>query len=127
MTMILSLLEKAQENIDAADLLSGRQHYEIAASRAYYAMFYIAEALLFSKGLAFSSHSAVIAAYGKEFAKTNLLCPDYHRYLIEAFETRQVSDYDIDVEISGKRSTEILERAKSFLKAAKSYLIDQPG
>jgi hypothetical protein len=34
MTMILSLLEKAQENIEAADLLSSQEHYEIAATRA---------------------------------------------------------------------------------------------
>jgi uncharacterized protein (UPF0332 family) len=90
-------------------------------------MFYIAEALLFSKGLAYSSHSAVTTAYGKEFAKTNLLRPDFHRYLIEAFETRQVSDYEIDVDITENRSTEILEQAKAFLVAAKAYLIDHPG
>ena len=35
-----------------------------AASRAYYAMFYAAEALLQSRGLAFSKHSAVHAAFG---------------------------------------------------------------
>jgi len=36
------------------------------------------ETLLLSKGLTFSSHSAVIAAYGKGFAKTGLLDPKFH-------------------------------------------------
>jgi uncharacterized protein (UPF0332 family) len=41
-----------------------------AASRAYYAMFSAARALLLSQGLDFSSHSAVIAAFGQHFAKS---------------------------------------------------------
>ncbi len=68
-------MQKAHENIAAAEVLLQENFPEIAASRAYYAMFYIAEILLFSKGLTFSSHSAVISAFGKEFAKTGLLIP----------------------------------------------------
>jgi uncharacterized protein (UPF0332 family) len=64
------LLEKAKENIKAAELLLSQGFEEISASRAYYAMFYLAEALLHSRDLSFSSHSAVIAAFGKEFLKT---------------------------------------------------------
>jgi len=81
MNQINALVEKAGENITVAELLLQQRHYDISASRAYYAMFYLAEALLYSKGMAFSSHSAVIAAYGREFAKTNLLLPDHHRSL----------------------------------------------
>jgi uncharacterized protein (UPF0332 family) len=42
---------------------------DFAASRAYYSLFYIASALLLSRGLSFSSHSGVIANFGKEFAR----------------------------------------------------------
>ena len=66
MSPINFLLQKAGESIDVAELLIHQGFYDISASRSYYAMFYIAEALLFSKGLAFSSHSAVIAAFGRE-------------------------------------------------------------
>jgi uncharacterized protein (UPF0332 family) len=65
---------------------------DFAASRTYYAMFYIAEALLLTKGLSFSSHAAVIAAYGKEFSKTGLLDEKFHRYLI-AQDFRSQGDY----------------------------------
>jgi uncharacterized protein (UPF0332 family) len=51
-------------------------------------MFYIAEAFLLGEGLTFSSHSAVIAAFGREFAKTKRLPVEYHRYLINAQEKR---------------------------------------
>ena len=76
------IVQKANMNLDAAELLLEQGFLEIAASRAYYAMFYLAEALLLRKGLHFSSHSAVIASFGKEFAKTGDLDPRFHQNLI---------------------------------------------
>ncbi len=81
------LLDKAQQNLDAARLLMDGSYLEIAASRAYYSMFYAAEALLLDRGLKFSSHSAVIAAFGKEFAKRGLLDPMLHHYLVVSQNT----------------------------------------
>ena len=46
--------------------------------------------------MAFSKHSAVQAAYGKEFAKTGLLDPKYHRWFLKAFEDRLQTDYGVD-------------------------------
>ena len=47
-------------------------------------MFYLAQVLLLSRGLSFSSHAAVIAAFSKEFAKTGVLDVRFHRCLIDA-------------------------------------------
>ena len=44
------ILDKARENIQATDLLISQGFFDIAASRSYYAMFYIAEALLLRRG-----------------------------------------------------------------------------
>ena len=52
---------RAKESLAAAKLLHQSGYHGFAASRAYYAMFYMAEALLLGKNLAFSKHSAVIA------------------------------------------------------------------
>jgi len=65
---IMAQINKAQESLSAAELLLDQGYGEFAASRAYYAMFYIAEALLASRGQSYSSHAAVQAAYGREFA-----------------------------------------------------------
>jgi uncharacterized protein (UPF0332 family) len=40
------LLDKAIDTIEAAEILVDNEKADIAAGRAYYAMFYIAEALL---------------------------------------------------------------------------------
>ncbi|WP_242041241.1 HEPN domain-containing protein [Leptolyngbya sp. FACHB-261] len=59
-----ALLDKAHRSLVAAQSLIERGFYDFAVSRAYYAMFYIAEALLDLEGLSFSSHAAVISAFG---------------------------------------------------------------
>jgi uncharacterized protein (UPF0332 family) len=86
------LLDKALDAIEAAEGLTNMGKAEIAAGRAYYAMFYVAEALLNEKGLQFGRHGDVIGAYGKHFSKTKVLDQKFHRWLIEGFDTRMVGD-----------------------------------
>ena len=67
------LIEKAEESWKAAKILSESAMHGFAASRAYYSMFYIAQAFLLEEDLTFSSHSAVIGTFGRIFAKTERL------------------------------------------------------
>lgn len=48
-----ALLDKGRENLRAAALLRREGFLDIAASRAYYAMFYAAEALLLARARPF--------------------------------------------------------------------------
>src|SRR3990172_8082988 len=91
---------RAKESLAAAELLHQSGYYGFAASRAYYAMFYMAEALLLGKNLAFSKHSAVIAAFGKHFVKKGIVSPEYHRYLISSLELRHAGDYRGNADVS---------------------------
>jgi uncharacterized protein (UPF0332 family) len=125
MSQIEPYIHKAVESIEVAEMLIQQGYYDISASRSYYAMFYLAEVLLFTKGLAYSSHSAVIAAFGKEFAKPNLLAPEHHRNLRDGFETRQIGDYSLDACVSEEKARNVLNWAKEFLVAAKEYLASQ--
>ena len=76
------LIAKAQDSLKAARVLTNEGLYDFAISRAYYTMFYVAEAFLLSEGLSFSKHSAVIAKFGEYFARTNRIPNVYHRYLM---------------------------------------------
>jgi uncharacterized protein (UPF0332 family) len=58
-----ALLEKAERSLDATRVLIGSGYYDFSSSRAYYAMFYCAEALLLAKDLKFAKHSAVDMRY----------------------------------------------------------------
>ncbi|NEQ43065.1 MAG: HEPN domain-containing protein [Leptolyngbya sp. SIOISBB] len=48
---VQALIAKAKESLAASQLLTANGLHDFAASRAYYTMFYIAEAFLWNKGL----------------------------------------------------------------------------
>jgi uncharacterized protein (UPF0332 family) len=80
-------LKKANNALSASEALVSEELFDDAISRAYYAMFYAAKALLIRDGvIAGSKHSAVVAAFGREYAKTGKIEPRYHQMLIEDFE-----------------------------------------
>jgi uncharacterized protein (UPF0332 family) len=112
------LLLKAQQSLDAANLLLCNDYPDYAVSRAYYTMFYIASAFLLGDGLGFSKHSGVIAAFGREFAKPQRISPEFHRYLIEAQELRTAGDYGQINTITIDQATEQIDRAEQFLAIA---------
>jgi uncharacterized protein (UPF0332 family) len=116
------LLRKARRSIEVARSIEAGGSFDFSVSRAYYAMFYCAQALLFNRGLSFSKHSAVIAAFGKEFIKSGILPPQFHKYLSEAFDDRMRGDYDLVAVITAEKSQETLKRAEEFLKATEDYL-----
>ncbi len=117
-----ALVRKSRRSIAAARRLSEQGDHDFAASRAYFAMFYLAEALLLARGLAFSKHSAVIAAFGQHFVKTGKFSPDHHAALRKAFDERNVGDYDYLGSISVETAAELLKNAESFANVAEAYL-----
>lgn len=118
------LLAKARRAIAAARALLDSESPEFASGRAYYAMFYVAEALLHERGERFRRHSAVHAAYGKTFAKTGLLDPEFHRWLLRAFEARLENDYGFDATASEDEVRSMLKQAQTFLAVASQFLTD---
>jgi uncharacterized protein (UPF0332 family) len=119
---IEALLRKASESLRASQLLSREGYSDFAAARAYYAMFYAAQALLLGRNLSYSKHSAVIAAFGKEFAKTGPLNPKYHRYLIDAQDYRNLCDYGIGPALTAERAEDVIRWAGEFVVAAAEEL-----
>lgn len=116
------ILEKAGQSLAAAKHLLAGCYHDFAASRAYYAMFYAAQALLEGKGLSFSKHSAVIAAFGKHFASTGAIPEELHRWLIKAQELRHSADYGNVNEVSGEEAQSVITRAEEFLETAKQII-----
>jgi uncharacterized protein (UPF0332 family) len=120
--VIQAFFTKAFASLEAAELLGEQGFYGFAVSRAYYAMFYAAEALLYMRNLSFKSHSGVIAAFGKEFSKTKELDPKYHRYLMDAEDYRYQGDYAVGKEVTHSQYQESIIWAREFIAAAQSYL-----
>lgn len=122
----IALLRKAAESLRAAELLATNELFDLAASRAYYTMFYVAEAFLLNEGLTFSSHAAVISAFGRDFARTGRVPVEFHRYLIDAQDLRNQGDYDIDSAITEAEANQLIAQAEQFLELAERLLGDFP-
>jgi len=118
-------LDKALDAIEVAEGILDMNKPEFAAGRAYYAMFYVAEALLAEKGLEFSTHGQVIGAYGLHFAKTKALDPKFHRWLVDGFDVRVTGDYNIDETVGAEIVANLINQAREFLEAARGYLEKQ--
>jgi uncharacterized protein (UPF0332 family) len=116
---------KAKESLIASKLLADHQLYDFAGSRAYYTMFYIAEAFLWQQGFSFSSHGAVIAKFGQEIAKKGIVPLEFHRYLIDAQDKRTQADYNIDTEVklSQDEVQRLIEQGKIFIQWAETILL----
>lgn len=113
------LLDKADRSLHAAERLLEGGEAEFAVSRAYYAMFYAAEALLNEKDLRFRKHGGVHGAFGEHFAKTGLLDAKYHRWLLEAFDKRVSGDYDVESLMTRDDARTTIEQAREFLQEAR--------
>ena len=85
-------------------------------------MFYCVEALLLTKDLRFSKHSAVIAYFGKEFVKKGLMSKELYKYLVEAFNKRQKGDYKATTMSNKEEAKDMIRKAEIFLKKTKEYL-----
>lgn len=85
-------------------------------------MLYVAQALLSTRGLEFSKHTAVHAAFGREFARTGDLDPKFHRALLDAFRARQTVMYDVTVEFSADAAEALISRGEEFLSAGRAHV-----
>lgn len=115
-----SYLSRAGDSLDAAELLLSGGFHDIAVSRAYYAMFYIAEAFLASRELAYSKHSGLIGIVGREFAKTGIVPAQFHRYLIRGQELRLLADYR-GTPLPDEEARIQINRGREFLTFAEGY------
>ena len=122
MNVVRRYLSRAQEALRAARILLDAGMPRDAASRGYYAFFYAASAALASRGLEYSKHSAVIAAFGRELVKTGLVDARYHAALREPFDIRNVADYRLSVEVPPDQARQLLAKAEEFVEAMRALV-----
>jgi uncharacterized protein (UPF0332 family) len=116
------MLQKAERFIQSAELLANEGDFDSAASRLYYAMYFIAETLLAAKDLTFSSHRGLISAFGQHFAKTGEMDYRFHQALIAAFGQRQLGDYSVQSGLCREDIDAMLVDAREFLAVANQWL-----
>lgn len=115
-------LEMAEERLHSSKVLLEAGSYKDSIGRSYYAMFTAIRALFAMEGQDFSKHAGVIAYFQKEFVKTGKVDRKYSKYISQAFQIRNNTDYADFFIVSAQDAKEQYEKAKEFLKVIVKYL-----
>ena len=118
-------MENAQEMLEVARLNLNNDYYGSVCNRAYFAVFYAASALLFSKGMSFGKHSAIISAFRQHFIKTGEFDVKWSGIYQRLMSHRQSSDYDINVRVEKEQAVDDLKDAQAFVEEVERWLQKQ--
>ena len=117
-------LERAVESLKAAELCLREGFVNSAASRAYYAMFQVAQCALEAQGIARSqwSHKSLHSSVNQQLIHQRKAFPRIFRdYLTVALTVRQSADYG-ESGISAKIAQRQVRRALGFVEAAQEVI-----
>jgi len=122
---IRDLIEKAEKFLSTAEQALNTGDHDSCVSRCYYAMFFMAEAMLLTKSLTASSHKGVISLFGEHFVKTKILERESGKALNDAYDKRLVGDYGVGFTVSNQQAKDLLETARNFVRKLENYLEKQ--
>lgn len=120
---LTALTHKATRSLAAAKKLFADGDCDFAVSRAYYAMFYMAEAALLHRGKAYSKHVAVINAFYHEFVATGILPKQCHADFHHAFDDRNLGDYAFMDTFPEADARALIQSAEAFLATVEKTLL----
>lgn len=122
---VLIYLEGARQALASARYNLDGEFYGVAVNRAYYAFFYASTALLLTLDIVRARHSGVLGAFREYFVKSEAFpIEDSHAYG-EAFELRNVTDYEMLGQADAAQAHEVVEHAARFIEHCEAYLTEK--
>ena len=125
MKEIRDLIKKTEKFLSTAEHALSIGDYDSCVSRCYYAMFFMAEAALLTKGLSASSHKGVISMFGRHFVKTGIFERAFGKALNDAYDKRLVGDYGVGLMVTEEEATDLLEVTRHFVWELSVFLKDR--
>ena len=113
--------DQAQEALQASRVLLEEGLYRDCISRAYYAMFDAAQALLKSDGYEAGTHKGVLVLLDKHYVKENRMPAEVSQTLRQAFDARQLADYSEDP-VPRSDAEDAVQHAERFLERIREHL-----
>jgi uncharacterized protein (UPF0332 family) len=118
-------LDRAHQDLEAAESNLHHGFYGVTVARAYYATFYATSALLASRRISRSKHSDVLSTFGKHFVRAGLMEPEFAKMLGHAFDSRLDSDYDLMFVADRTLAEDLYSDAQSLVQRAERHLRQQ--
>ena len=120
----LANLSRSEASLQAAKLLLDSDLTDDAASRAYYAVFSSATALLLQeKEVKFKSHTGLLRALSLHFVKTGRLAKKFNEDINKLAEIRNLGDYGDVERVTTEEAKWAVEAADSFVQQVKKILL----
>lgn len=115
-------MQRAEQAWRSASTLFEHELLEDSVSRAYYAVLHAAKAALIRVDAFPVTHHGVRRMFGLHLVKTGLIEAEFAVILTAGQEDRELSDYDVTVNIEEDRAQKRLSDARRFLDRIHGYL-----
>ena len=115
-------MARGDEALRAATELLQLGLYNDAVSRAYYAAYHWARALLFSEGIESKTHRGMIQLIGLHFVRTQRLPVEAATLLGQLATQREASDYTASIHFEAPEANEIVKQAGAFIALCRPLL-----
>jgi uncharacterized protein (UPF0332 family) len=117
-------LERANEDLEAAQILFENKQFRAANNRAYYSCFHAVDAVLSIEPIAFKKHKDTLAYFNKNYVHTGKFPGEVGREISKMEVIRHKSDYDDFYIASQTEAVEQIMIAKKVIILVEAYLRD---
>lgn len=107
--------EKAYATMKEAEDMVATEYWNLAIQRMYYACFYMASALLISKGVSAHTHNGVVGQLGLNFISKGLLTKEEGRLYSRLLQNRITGDYNDFFDFASEDVLPLLEPTRQLL------------
>ncbi|MCM1385706.1 MAG: HEPN domain-containing protein [Bacillus sp. (in: Bacteria)] len=115
-------LERAREELAAAELLYNNEKLRAANNRAYYSIYYSLTAVLCLEPIAFKKHKDTIGYFNKNYVHAGMFPNEIGRSISKAAKVRHASDYDEFYIASKEEAQKQIQTAKIVIDLVGEFI-----
>jgi len=119
-----NLMAKAQKFLQSAAVMLELEDFDSCASRAYFAMFYAAQAALLRGGTTLPATQGIRSAFIAEFVENGQYPDRAAKILNRAAELQEVGDYSHEFAVSQEEAELVLQEAEAFVNSVQNHLLE---
>ena len=119
---VLEEIERANESMKAADLLSKHGFTADAVARLYYSLLYTVRAVLLTKGLEPKSHEGALRLFALHFVREGTFEPEDSHVFSRMMKYRQEADYNPSYMFTPEDFIEFRKEAEMLIQKMTSHL-----
>jgi len=119
---LLAMIQKGRRALQAAEDHAAHGDADFAASKAYYAVFHLMQAVLLTKGRTYSKHAGVISGFSEQFIKPGIVPMAFGEAIQRLRKHRELGDYGYQLSVEPDEATRDVHVAAEIVDRLVAYL-----